>query len=253
MTNAIEFLKKLYDTKTSEGKTKYLNEAIDVLNSLSNVEREVYISKVSEISGIMKDFIKRQLVTNSDEVKPVQNKMVATGVVKVEQTEIREKVPQDKKIIQAEKFILSAMLHKKPYAHFKRDLTEFFTDGRDEFYKTIIELSNTENEKELPKLFFEKYAGEQSEDAEDVGGEKTKNEKAEKAIEIINYILKNVSDENDLGYFKDCVQLIYKGYADRRIQKLNEQYNKEIEKEKRAAILKEIGELAANKNKRVDL
>ncbi|MBQ3158366.1 MAG: DNA primase [Clostridia bacterium] len=249
----LEFLKKLYDVKTSEGKTKYLNEAIEVLNSLSNVEREVYISKVSEISGIMKDFIKRQLVSDGSEKKPTQNKMLTTGAVKVTQTEIREKIPQDKKIVQAEKFILSAMLHKKPYAHFKRDLTEFFTDGRDEFYKVIMELSNTVSEKDLPKAFFEKFAGPQSDDGEETIQDKTKNVKAEKAIEIINYILKNVSDENDLSYFKDCVQLIYKGYAERRIQILNEQYNKEIEKEKRAAILKEIGELAANKNKKVDL
>lgn len=249
----LEFLKKLYDVKSSEGKTKYLNDAIEVLNSLTDVEKEVYISKVSETSGIMKDFIKRQLVSSTGETKNVQNKLSSVGAVKVEQTEFREKAPLDKKVVQAEKFILSAMLHRKPYAHFKTDLTEYFTDGREDFYKTIMELSNIANEKDLPKLFFEKYAGIHNDEAEETSQDKAKNETAEKAIEIINYILKNVSDENDLSYFKDCVQHLYKGYAERRIQKLNEQYVKEIEKDKRAEILKEIGELTANKNKKVDL
>lgn len=246
----LEFLKKLYDVKSSEGKTKYLNEAIEVLNGLSSVEREVYVSKVSDISGIMKDFIKRQLSEGAS-VGAIA-KTPAIGVVKVEQTETRAKAPQDGKVVQAEKFILSAMLHKRPYAFFKTDISNYFTDGRDEFYREIVELSNTANEKDLPKLFFEKYAGPQNDEYEDAVNEKN-NEKAEKAIEIINYVLKNISEENDLIYFKDCVQKIYVAYVERKIQLLNEQYIKEIEKDKRAKILKEITELTANKNKKVDL
>ena len=57
----LEFLKKVHDVSSSDGKTKYVNEAIEILLGLSEVEREVYIDKVSAISGIMKDFIRRQL------------------------------------------------------------------------------------------------------------------------------------------------------------------------------------------------
>jgi len=244
----LEFLKKLYDVSTSEGKTKYLYEALDVLKSLDEVEREVYIAKVSNISGVMKDFIKRQIENpNTDKNDSVQKTTSLSS--KTEVVEIRQKAPTDGKVVQAEKFILSAMLHKKPYAHFNSDVSMLFTEGREDFYKTIVDLSKTAYEKEIPKLFYEKYAALENEEAESVNFVKS-----EQASEIINYILKNSGEEFDLNYYKDCVYLVYKNYAEKQIEVLTKKLETEIEREKRKDILNEIKILTFNiKNKKVDL
>ena len=89
---------------------------------------------------------------------------------------------------------------------------------------------------------------------EETSVDEIKKEKSEKAAEIINYLLKNSGDENDMGYFKDCVYLIYKAYAERKLNELTKQLEAEVEKEKRNQVLVEMKELMSNiKNKKVDL
>jgi len=245
----LEFLKKLYDVSTPEGKTKYLNEALEILNGLDEIEREVYIAKVSDISGIMKDFIKRQLETRP-KIENDSTKKINTLSMKSEVVETRKKAPTDTKVVQAEKFILSAILHRRPYAHFDKDVSCFFTEGRDEFYKVIKELILTANEKEITKLFYERFCQQDNDQLE----EESFVEKSEQASEIINYIYKNTSEENDLNYYKDCVFLVYKNYAEQKISELTKLLESAIEKEKRNELLMEIKRLSFNiKNKKVEL
>lgn len=251
----LEFLKKLYDVTTSEGKTKYVNEAIEVLNSLSEVEREVYISKVSDISGIMKDFIKRQTEKNKNQNQSNNFARNTTVIINSgnKTSDIREKIPADNKVIQAEKFVLSAMVHSKPYAYSNTDISEYFTEERVDFYKTIKEISNNYPEKDIKKVFYEKYLN-VDENIEPETEINSKISKAEKASEIINYMLKNSADESELTYFKDCLFLIYKNYAENKIRELGKRLESEIEKEKRTDILVEMKILMSNiKNKKVDI
>ena len=238
----LEFLSKLYDIKTSEGKTKFLNEAIEVLNALDAVEREVYIRKVSDISGIMRDFIKRQ-IENKGLVQEGDDKKTSLST-KTEIKEKRRKVPTDNKIIQAEKFVLSAYLHQKPYAHFKTDASEYFSEYRRNFYLTITEILKQKQGKDALTEFYNAYT-KRDEDQVDL---------SEQASEIINYLLKNAGEEFDLSYYKDCVYLIYKNYAEEKIKELTEQASKEVEKEKRSELLNEIRQISFNiKNRKVDL
>ena len=247
----LEFLAKLYDVSTSEGKTKFLSEALDVLRSLNDVEKEVYMVKVSQISGVLKDFIKRQLEKETSETDV--RKTNISSVISEEKKETREKVPLDNKVVQAEKFVLSALLHRKPYAYFKKDISEYFSEERSEYFKTIWKLIDQQNGGDIVKLFYDKYNMNNEDTLSEVDnvGSITK---SEKASEIINYILKNSGEEYDLNYFKDCVYLIYKNYAERKIAKLLKDVNSVVEKEKRDSILNEIKELTLNiKNKKVDL
>lgn len=244
----LEFLKKVHDVSSSDGKTKYVNEAIEILLGLSEVEREVYIDKVSAISGLMKDFIRRQLESRDGNKGSKTN--LTSYAVNAEPAKVQEKTPVDNKVVQAEKFILSAMLHKKPYAFFKSDISKYFTDGRDKLYKLIVQLAETTSEKDMPKIFYNSVAKED----EDELDEEQKNANAKLASEIINYLMKNFGDENDQGYFKDCVAIIYKNYTEQEIARLTKLLDSEPEKEKRAQILTEIKELMNNiKNKKVGL
>lgn len=240
-----EFLKKGHDLTTSEGRSKYLTEAIEILKTLSDVEREVYIDKVSEIASVMKDFVRRQL---SSEAAAVESPAPKTGVLTAETKPVRQKAPTDAKVVQAEKFILSSMLYKKPYAFFRNDISEYFTDNRADFYKTIVDLDQKVGEKELPQAFYEKYAAYVDENEGASGG------LDEEASEIINYIYRNTDGGNDENYFKDCVYLIYKAKAEREIEQITRQLEIEPDKERRQELLNKMKELITNiKSKKVDL
>ena len=54
----LKYLKSKYDLTNVDGRVKYLNDAIEVLASLSSVERELYSTMVSEIASTNIDFIK---------------------------------------------------------------------------------------------------------------------------------------------------------------------------------------------------
>ena len=240
----LEFLSKLYDVNTSEGKTKFLNEAIDVLNALDEVEREVYIRKVSELSGIMRDFIKRQIENKSNSSENESQKVSSLSTKTIE-TERRKKAPTDNKVVQAEKFVLSAYLHQKPYAFFKTDVKDYFTEYRRDFYVSIKEILETKQGKEALTEFYNKYANhlESDENGQDL---------SEEASEIINYVLKHSGEEFDLSYYKDCLFLIYKNFADEKIKELTLKASREIEKDKRNDLLNEIRQISFNiKNKKL--
>lgn len=247
----LEFLKKLYDISTNDGRTKYVSEALGILKTLSSVEREVYIDKVSEISGIMKDFLKRQLESSHEDEGESQSNISSneTKVVAVENENQQGKTKKkiDTNVVQAEKFVLSAFLHKRPFAFFRNDAEKFFTENRKEFYRTICEFSSVSDEKSIPKRFFEKYCNS--------GVDENDNSKLqEDASEIINYIMKNGDEENELAYYKDCLYLMYKNYAENEIEELNKKLENEIDIEKRNEILKKISEYIKNiKTKKVDL
>ena len=247
----LEFLKKLYDISTNDGKTKYINEALEILRTLSSVEQEVYIAKVSEISGIMKDFLKRQLessktvdLTENSKLSSNATKMVA---VESENQNFKEKKAIDSNVVQAEKFVLSAFLHKKPFAFFKEDAEKYFTENRKQFYKKICELRESEEEKNIPKKFYEAYCN--------AGSDETENAKLqEEASEIINYIMKNGDEENELAFYKDCTYLMFKNYADNKVKELERQIEKEIDIEKRNQMFVQIKELMEKiKSKKVEL
>ena len=83
----------------------------------------------------------------------------------------------------------------------------------------------------------------------------TENEKLqEEASEIINYIMKNGDEENELAFYKDCIYLMFKNYAENKIEELNRQLENEIDREKRNQIFVQINELLGKiKTKKVEL
>lgn len=238
----LEFLKHTYNISTAEGRTKYLNEAISILKGLSEVEREIYIEKVSKTSGILRDFIERQV---SQDVPSEEKKEQETGLTQlVGETKQRPKLAGDSKEVQAEKYILSSMLHKKPYAFFRENMVDYFTEERQDFYQYIVQLCDTATESEIPNLFYTHYS---TEDADET-------EKNDKISEIINYIYKNSGDSNDENYFKDCVRLVVKAHDEREIAKLTKLLECEVENDKRNQIkmqIKEILEKSKNKKGKV--
>ncbi len=243
----LEFLKNLYDLTNSDGKAKFVKEAIEVLKSLNDIEREVYLQKVSAMSGIMKDFLKRQL-ENAGEVVNTSKLFAATAIK--EQDNQREKRKPDSNVIQAEKYILSALVNQKPYAFFKTDISQYFSENRQKYYKDIMQILQ-ETQENVAKKFYEKY---EMTDIKDEEKTKIYDKQLEEVAEIVSYIDKEEESENEIAYFKDCVFTIFKNNAEQEIEYLNEQIEKEVDINKRNQMFGKINELLTKiKTKKVDL
>lgn len=77
-SNDIEFalinLRSRYDTGTTQGKIDFLKEAVKILVDVSPIEKDIYLSRLSEELGVEKSSIKIQLEDYSKKVKYRQKK-----------------------------------------------------------------------------------------------------------------------------------------------------------------------------------
>ncbi len=78
----IEELNKKFDVEETSEKLEFVEEVIKLLNSLNNdIERQVYLDKVSEISGIEKNLIKNQLKDDSNYSESLKKKLYVRNSV----------------------------------------------------------------------------------------------------------------------------------------------------------------------------
>jgi len=237
----LTYLKGLYDITTYDGRVKYLNDAIEVLSNIrDSVERELYIPLVSEIAQTNLDFIRRQI----DKVvsgKPIVDD-IKTALSNVKKTEIVSDENLDETVnnavISAEKYILCAILHKKPYAYFKTDVTYLFSGKRREIYKIIYELLKTNPEVNLVEKLYSDYA----------------DENQSMIVDIINYSAKAAEDEaNEKRYYYDCVWVVYKNYLEIQKEILTNEYASLVDNVQRKEIHTKLLDIMTKlKNKKVD-
>lgn len=226
----LDLVRKQYDLNSREGKTKYINDALSILKEVPEVEREIYLGLVSEVSGTNKDFLKRQIAG----IEPLKNENLAINNVKT-----REVVKTiDNAIIKAQKFILSCMINLKPFAYFENDINYIFNGEQYiEICKAIESArGSVSNEQMLARC--KQYLGGHFE---------------QELNEIINYCYA-FGDENESRYFKDCIWTVYKEYLENKLELLNQELAKEIDNEKRKQKLVEIAKIVnAIKQKKVEL
>lgn len=228
----LERVKKQCNLETRDGRTKYINLALEVLKDVSSdVEREVYLSLVSETSRTNKDFLKRQLLgisaSASEESKPLQ-----------QNSKSRVKVI-DNAVIKAQKFILSCMLHLKPFAYFEKDIDYVFS-GED--FVMLCKAIESGRGSVSTKQMIERCKEFLGEDYD------------EKLSEIINYLLYYGNVDNETKYFKDCLWIVYKNYLENRLEELNRRLLDESDNDLRKELIVEINDIVSKiKNKKVEL
>lgn len=142
----ISLIKSKYDTTTTDGKVKFLDEVVSVFSSLKDpIEIDAYMSKVSEETEINKDAIisKYREKTSKSGYKP---KFVPKkNDVKKTYTENGEKkIKIPTAVIEAEKRLLSLIAGNKKY----------YTSARDEFG---AEDFSTEIHRRLARKIYECY------------------------------------------------------------------------------------------------
>ena len=217
----IKSLLQDYDTSSFDGKTKFTTAAINVLNDLkSDVEKETYLALVQEISGVNRDFLRRQMTQ--------QKNGVSTTTLPEKSDE--KPVEQSNSLSKAEKTILKIAYHKNISQELnkaKEDISYFSNLMSKSANDVLCDIQTKKSANEI----FDKHQNISQDVGEIVVGE----------IEENNYIKE----------FWDCIKSLQNDYLLRRQEELNKEIAAEAEKEKRQKLLIELNsitkELKSNK------
>lgn len=214
-------LKKKHNLKEFDGKAKYVEEALQVLQGLDDVEAEVYIDLISDNTGVYKDFLRKKLKDMS--LKLAENNTVASAVVQRE-------VKKDSTMTQAELCVIANILRRTAGNYDTSKIVEMFSG---DLYK-VASIANTVEKADefISRLDDEKYQ-------EIVG-------------EIVNY---NFSENQEINtqMFEDCLWLMYKDNLLNRQATLSEKLLN-CEPEEKESIMAELKTIIAKiNNRQVDL
>ena len=202
-----------FDLSSFDGKSKFATAAIEVLKELkSDIERETYISLVQQISGITKDFLRRQMSQSDAQNIEEQKTEDKTNNAKAEVKALKK----------AEKIIIGCVFHKCAKEEFDRakQEIEYFDDVFSVDAKSIIkDIENGLGANDL----IEKYKSLSA----DVG----------------EIVVSEINQANIKKEFWDCVNVLRNEYLQERQDELNKQIEAEPEKEKRQQLLLELGKI----------
>ena len=211
--------KEQFNLSKPEDKAKFVKAAIEVLKKLeTNTDKELYLIKIKDISGIPLDVLRRDLEGRGGEVQ-----------VQKEAEEVL--TSRENGNIKAVKFILASLLFKKDYAEINGALEEYLLNP---VHKRLFAF--TREGKILSQLY----------DEFDID-----NEPALK--EIIDYEFKNVIGDKK-QYFEECLWAIIEQKLKDDQEKLSQGYKEETNSDKRREIAKKLSEIAQKlKEKRAEL
>ncbi len=203
------------DLSNQSDKRKYVSESLNFIRSVGDAFiREELLKKVRDKSGITYESLKRDL----------ENGTVTTTV---KEEIVIPKRPVGDKIIQAERFILSALLNRRSYTE-DFDVSEVYFN--DEIRQTIAD-EIAFDFIDIPTL------------TSNIG---------ESGYEELTHVLSAGDNLVDSGveekYFKDCVLALKKDNIDSDIKLLNAQYSAETDLNKRKDLARAILKLTSKLN-----
>lgn len=214
----INYEASIVDLSKREEKNKFVVNALRIIKKLeTDSERDIYIKLVKDISHIAVDSLKRDL--NNTKVEK-NDKPTEPNIDKIESTSI---VTRENAYIKATKFVLAALLYKKPYAVLNDSIYSNLIDNDyKRLYEYIVDVYN-KNEKPIVSHLFDMF-----DDAENNAT----------IMGIVNYIFNELGDNEK--YYLDCVKILVKNGLTIRQESLMEQLHKTTDTDERRNILKEI-------------
>lgn len=218
----LDILKRTYDVSTVDGKRKYVTNALKVVReSASSAEQEDLLKVIRDQTKITFEALKRELYSIED--KPREEKIVTP--------QFNDNVG-DKTAIAA-RFILAAYLFSKPYAK-ETDISEL------EFNASVY--------KEIQQYIKEKYSAGQRPQFSDLY-ELLEDEYSEEISRIAGMEAEENKNFDHAAYFFDCVRTLKRDAIDKKIAKLSEMFESEIDTEKRGNLTAEMTRLLIEKRK----
>lgn len=169
-----------YDLSKPEEKKKYVNESLNIIRKLeTESERDIYLNMVSSASGIVKNILRADLENNSQETE-TENVAVTNAE---EQIQLKENA-----YVKAVKFVLKALLEKKPYAELDDDIKQNLLNS--DYLKIYEYVENCYHNGQRPIIsaLYTYFDVENNKDLSDLI-----------SFEILE------TDDNEV-YYKDCVK-----------------------------------------------
>lgn len=202
----LKYLKSQFNLNEFDGKAKYIEEAMGVLAGLGEIEAEVYLDYIKELTSVNKEFLQNKLRKDSS------LKLNTSNVIK--QAQIRREEKKDNIFVQSVYCVLANILRDKGYIK----LPNGFGINLDERFSDM--LSFVKIEKSVAK-FIDKF---EEEFAEEVG-------------EIVNFNFEE-DDQINSEQFRDCLWVVYKNGLEEEKQKLIDKLDEAGETEKREIMAK---------------
>lgn len=208
-------LKKIeekYSFDSYDERVKYVKETVGVLNELDNVERAVYVEKVSSVAGLSQDRILSYLQSE----KPAVEKDVLTSS---EQSETTTKTENNALSI-AERYVISSMVFGKDYVRYGDVTADYFeNEGLVKIFNYIDECAKSATLPIASRLY-----------------DLTSKEEADEIICATD----DVKMENQAIFYEQCVKKLHKRYVDKEIKKTVAELNNEKDEEKKSVLKQKI-------------
>ena len=214
----INYEASIVDLSKREEKNKFVINALKIIKKLStDSERDIYLKLVKDISHISIDSLKRDLSNAKLDKKETNQE---PNIDKLESVNV---VTKENAYVKATRFVLAALLYKKPYAVLNESIYQNLLDNDyKRVYEYIVEVYN-KNEKPIVSHLFDMF------------------ENAENNVAImglVNYIFNDLGDNEK--YYLDCVKVLTKSGLEIRKEKLMEDLNKTKDMDEKRNILREI-------------
>lgn len=202
----LSLIKKDKDLSDASDKRKYLAECLELLRTVkSEYLREELLTKVSGVSGISYESLKRDLESGSVTLpKTAEN----------EKIEVKQTIKTDG-ISVAERVVLWAVINAMPYADKNQIADMYFSDQvREKIFESVT------------------FNG--------VDGSKLYSVVGESGLQELNAVLsvgdKLSSIDEGAKYYQDCVNVVRKNNLNEDLVSLNKLYNEEIDQGKKSKL-----------------
>jgi len=218
----IEYVAQNINFDMQDEKAKFIRDALAILNTLgSDSEKQIYLKKIKEISGVPIDVLRQDLFKNNvftDETKNLPTKEMAgleDGTNK------------------AIKFILASMLYKKDYVNYKVNLNKYLYNNT--YVKLYELLMNKVKNKEnfTVSSLIDEFNFEQEPNL----------------IDIVNYNFEQ--NGNNEKYYNECLWNIVEKHLKQQQADLNEKFQNSKDSNERKQILLEISNITKKLKNRV--
>lgn len=215
----LDVLKKTYDVNDTEGKRKFVTEAVKVVReSPSAAEQEDLLKSIRSMTGITYESLKRELESAEQPSAP------KAEIVPIEAKE---------KNLQAERYVLASLLFSKKYAEgFDVRSIRFEHPVHAEIAEYLAKCGK-EGKRPVPNTLYDTIEGENQSELSAV-----------LALELTER-----RDFDEARYFDDCVRTLKRNRLEKEIDALTKICGEEKDIERRKALTKQLMESVSALNR----
>jgi len=205
----LDALEEDTDLKDSLGRGKYLKEATEIIKTLDDTQRELYVEKIAKVAGLTQEAILRTLGKSPIKKQPTLQESL--------------KMPTTNKITKATEFILASIIHKKSYVDW--DVVRKMKLQNTLYQRVIDAVLGSDNW--LVSSIFDEF-------------EETECKNLES---MINYEFSTTSSDEQVTHWAGCMKVLKDAELKKKLDQLNEQVTKTDSTEEQAKILIKIQDI----------